>query len=325
MDRDQLQLLRYKLQKRVRRLNSSEHQVFHYVLKQFWGFIHSQPLLVGVMAHLETTMHHINDKIEPIFSQNSGIVFEEELENAAACYFVLKRCSESTNDQIEVDVGLCYNSAGDLNNILETFKDIFVDPFYDYLDEHLDESRAVLALILKYKKRCEWFKREELLNVWREKTTQGEKLLALNMYEFLFQQGLDFYIEPASVSGEVDLISSQIGEERLLADAKVYNPEKGKGKDYVLRGYNQLYTYAIDYNEPVGYLVIFNTSKDNLCFAVSETHHHTPFISYNNKTIFFVVIDLFDWEVPASKRGKFRGTEITEKDLLSITSEVSVS
>lgn len=323
MDRDQLQLLRYKLQKRVRRLNSAEYQVFHYMLKQFWGFLQSQPLITGVMDHLESTMSRINEEVEPIFSQQSGIVFEKEIENAAACYFVLKRCAESSNNHVEIDVGASYSNESKFNDVLESFKDIFLEPFYDYLDEHLDEARAVLALIIKYKKRCEWFKRQELLDAWLEKTSKGEKTLALDMYEYLFQQGLDFYIEPSSVSGEVDLISSQIGDERLLADAKIYNPEKGKGKEYILSGFNQLYTYAVDYNEPVAYLVIFETSEDRLCFSVNETYHHTPFITHNNKTIFFIVIDLFEWKESASKRGKLKTAEITESDLVGVVTESS--
>lgn len=325
MDRDQLQLIRYKLQKRVRRLNSTEHQIFHYTLRQFWGFLQSQPLLMGVMAYLETTKFQVNEDVERIFTGKEAMVFDNEEENAAACYFVLKRCSESTDARIEISVGRCYSRKSELNELLESFKDIFLEPFYDYLDEHLDESRAVLALILKYKKSCEWFKRHELLVRWTENPSKGEKFLALNMYEYLFQQGLDFYIEPTSASGEVDLISSQVGDERLLADAKIYNPEKGKGKQYILAGFNQLYTYALDYNEPVGYLVIFKTSKDSLCFALSETYHHTPFITYNNKTIFFVVIDLFEWEESASKRGNFKSVEITESDIVSVVQEVTSS
>lgn len=318
MDRDQLQLLRYKLQKRVRKLNSADHQVFHYLLRQLWGFLQSQHLLVGVMAHIEATMQHIKAEVEPIFTQNSAVVLDKEMEHAAACYFVLKHCVESDDDSIEINVGQCYSHESKFNDILESFRDIFLEPFYDYLDEHLDESRAVLALIQKYKKRCEWFRRKDLQNLWLEDTTRGEKSLALDLYEFLFEQGLDFYIEPSSVSGEVDLISSQVSEERLLADAKIYNPEKSKGKEYILRGFQQIYTYAVDYGEPVGYLVIFKTSEEGLSFAVSETSHHTPYLSYNNKTIFFIVIDLYEWTEPASKRGKFRTVEIAESDLITV-------
>lgn len=81
------------------------------------------------------------------------------------------------------------------------------------------------------------------------------------MYEYLHGCGMEFYIEPTSASGEADMISLQSdSQDPLIADAKVFNPERSHGKAYVIKGVHQLYRYACDYNEAVGYLIIFNTS-----------------------------------------------------------------
>jgi hypothetical protein len=179
----------------------------------------------------------------------------------------------------------------------------------------------ILSLLIRYKRRCEWFERDRLFKTWCLNTQRGEKNLAVDLYGYLFDQGLNFQIEPTSASGEADLVASQIGEEPLIADAKIFCPEKGKGGSYLRAAFNQVYTYTLDFNEPYGFLVIFKTSEDSLHFALPEKAASAPFLTHNNKTIFFVVIDLYPHDLPASKRGQLRSIEITESDLISRISE----
>ncbi|MDZ7779532.1 MAG: hypothetical protein U5R14_06265 [Gemmatimonadota bacterium] len=126
--------------------------------------------------------------------------------------------------------------------------ELSTEPLYEYIDEKLDTGRAVLGLLLRYKHRCEWFSRSRLFETWQSAEKRGEKVLALDMYQYLFDQGLDFAIEPASASGEADLVEAQTGEERLIADAKIFDPDSGKDVPYLARGVNQLYIYSQDYN-----------------------------------------------------------------------------
>ena len=53
MDKAYVQNLRYKLQKRVRRLNSTEHQLFPNLLKHFWGFLKNYPVFLGIIEEIE--------------------------------------------------------------------------------------------------------------------------------------------------------------------------------------------------------------------------------------------------------------------------------
>jgi hypothetical protein len=46
-----------------------------------------------------------------------------------------------------------------------------------------------------------------------------------------------------------------------------------------------------------------------------------PSLSVNNKTIIFVVPDLCEHEVPASKRGALKSYEITEQELIQSVEE----
>jgi len=136
----------------------------------------------------------------------------------------------------------------------------------------------------------------------------------------LYAQGIELYIEPKSASGRADLISSQIGEERLLLDAKIFSPKTSRGKDYVAKGFNQIYTYALDFNEPLGYLVVFQVEAQNITFSLPQTTTGVPFFEWNNKTVFFIVVDISD-QPSASKRGKYSTFVIDSDDLIATVRE----
>ena len=321
MNGEYVQNLRYKLQKRVRRLNSTEYQVFHFSLKQFWGFLRDHPVLLGILEDLEHRCASSESDADKILKESKTLVFDSELENSAVAYFVVKKCVESDKQMVEVNVGRAYCHESKHNDSLEYFKSIFLEPLYEYIDEQIDDQRAILALLRRYKKKCEWFQREYLFKLWEGDTTKGEKHLSLHLYEYLHDQGLDFVIEPSSASGEVDLVSSQTGDYPLIADAKIFNPEKGKGTPYIAQGFNQIYLYTLDYNEPFGFLIIFNTSGEDLRFTLGKQEQSTPFLVHNNKTIFLLVIDIFPHMTSASKRGPLTTVEIREQDLIRVIGE----
>lgn len=315
MDKDYIQNLRYKLQKRVRRLNSGDFQVFHFMIKQFWGFLCDQPTFASILQELDVRSSKVAGDVERIFSDKDPVVFETEEENALACYLVLKRCAKSDNQNIELQIARTYSNERNSNEVMEAFRDIFVEPLYEYIDENLDDTGFVLALLRKYKHRSEWFRRNSLHSAWEAETKHGEKLLALDLYEYLHDQGIEFSIEPTSVSGEVDLVAAQTSDEPLIADAKIFNPGKSKGVSYIAKGFRQVYSYTTDFNQPVGYLVIFKTCEEDLRLPFANQSQSTPFVQHNNKTIFFLVIDLYPYETSASKRGKLQFKELSEDQL----------
>jgi hypothetical protein len=167
-----------------------------------------------------------------------------------------------------------------------------------------------LSLLRKYKHRCEWFRRAQLFDQGKADTKRGEKVLSYDLYEYLHDQGLQFHIEPQSESGRIDLISAQSSKDRLVADAKIFNPEGGQNPSYIIKGFRQVYDYTKDFNEPFGYLVIFKTCEQDLSIPTQNQESTIPFITHNNKTIFIIVIDIFPYDESASKRGKLKAHEI---------------
>lgn len=318
MDSEFIQTLRYKLQRRVRRLNSTDFRLFHFSLKQFMGFLQKSFVILGIIEDLKARFPEEKQDIEQLFSEknrNGGLLWSDEDKHAAASVFIIERCAESDNQMIEVEIGRKYIHGGNHNDVLESFKDNFLETLYDYIDEKLDDQRLLLGLLKKYKQKCEWFKRNYLYELCTQKTQTGEKILANHLYEFLHDQGIQFSIEPQSASGEADLVSIQSGEEAIVADAKIFWPEKGKNTSYLCKGFNQTYLYTTDYNEPFGYLVIFNMSGKDLRFSLENYSLNFPFIVHNAKIIYFITIDLFPYETSASKRGKAESYLISEADL----------
>lgn len=319
MSGEYLQNLRFKLQKRVRRLNSIDaNNRFHFGLKQLWAFLHSNPVFFDILHELELSYPQLSGQIHKMLADKKALVFNTENEQAAASYILFGICNGSGDENLENAIGGFYTGDFKISENLDAFRSMFLEPLYDYLDEHIDDQQAILALLRRYKHKCEWFQREKLFKLWSENTQKGEKLLALDMYDFLHDQGLDFTIEPSSVSGSADLVAAQKTDDPLIADAKIFCPEKGKDVSYIAAGFNQVYIYTVDHNEPFGYLIVFKTCAEDIKFSLSNQTQSTPFVIHNNKTIFILVIDIFPHETSASMRGQLKSYEITEESLVKI-------
>jgi hypothetical protein len=320
-----VQNLRYKLQKRVRRLNSHHHDFFHMGLKHFWGFLATHSVFQGVLDDLESRQVTARGVADQVLGSPQTQVGSSELEHAAISYLVLRHCATIGDSQLPWQIGHRYKRDGGVAGAVEAFRDLFLEPFYEYLDEQLDEQRAILALLRRYKHKCEWFARDDLFKMWESDTQWGERNLAKHLYEYLHDQGIDFHIEPQSASGEADLIAMQKTDDPLVADAKIFDPDRSKGKSYIAKGFGQVYRYTVDFTEPFGYLIVYLTGKQDLRFALKQKTLSTPFVVHNNKTIFLLTIDIFPHAESASKRGGLTPQEITEEDLIQVVDAMASS
>ena len=309
MDSAYLQRVRFQLQKRVRRLNSCSHLLFHSSLIQFWNYVQSQPMTAGVLAKIEQEARPYKDEIAAIISEREIPQFAVELEQHAFVYRVVQHCATQPLDRTygpEVEIGLALSHQGKLDEALNYFREIFLEPLYDYVDSALDQQGAVLSLLMKYKRKVEWFEREELQTL----EASGERKLAKHLYAFLFDQGLDFHIEPQSASGEADLVARD-----LVLDAKVFDGAQ-RGRAYLASGAHQVHTYARDFNQEVGYLVVYKTCPESIDFDFAASGQFAPYLSVGGKTIYILIIDICNYETSASKRGVMKVHQITKEFLI---------
>jgi hypothetical protein len=112
------------------------------------------------------------------------------------------------------------------------------------------------------------------------------------------------------------LVTDQVGDDRVVADAKLFWPENGKGKNYLISAFNQAYTYARDYNEPSRLPRDLQDVPRGPALPGSLGGHHVSGLSVNNKTVFFVVVDICEHRVPASKRGQLKSVDISDTELI---------
>ena len=125
-------------------------------------------------------------------------------------------------------------------------------------------------------------------------------------------------IEPSSLTGKVDLIAAQGNEDPLLVDVKVFD-DSARNKDYILKGFNQVYSYTQKFNKPSGALVIFNVSNKLLHCVVDETGD-IPLVQINGKTIFLMTIELPPIDKAPSRKGRIKAITISKDDFIKCVS-----
>jgi len=318
MDSHYLQQHRFQLQKRVRRLNSCNPKIFHSSLIQFWNYLQAQPLLAGILARRKAEAPDHADDLAAL--QNGQIpIFAHESEASAFVFRVIEHCIEQPLGGglgPEIMIGRGFVRTGKTDEMLDGFREHFLEPFYENLDESLDQQAAVLSLLIKYKRKVEWFERD----IAHSLAADGERALARHLYAYLFDQGLDFHIEPQSASGEADLVSPD-----LVLDAKIFDGDaSSRGTRYIKHGVNQLMTYTRDFNQLVGYLVIYRTCPEDLQFPFAGSDVLVPFVSFGGKTLYLLIVDICSHERPASKRGALRAHVMDTPDLIAVLTEATV-
>jgi len=319
MDPQLVQNLRYKLQKRVRRLNSVGVDIFAPTLRQFWTFFDERPMYSGVARSLMFRFPNASKTMERILA-GEALVGASEEESAAIGHEILRSVAREDRNVDIFQLAYPYGQPSQLGDALELVREIFLEPFYEYVDESLDDQRAMLALLLRYKHRSEWFHRSYLWNLVQTESQKAEKSLALDLYSFFYDQGIDFTIEPSSLTGEIDLIAAQGSSDPLLADAKVFDAD-GRGKAYIRKAFRQIYSYTQQYNEAFGYLMIFKTGEKDLRFSLKATNTDIPVVCYNHKTIFLITVDIYQYPKPVSQRSPLSTIEVTEEELITTVQE----
>jgi hypothetical protein len=186
----------------------------------------------------------------------------------------------------------------------------------------LDDANVVLAMLIRYKQKVEWYRRAEVLRLYEDDTSKGERTVKQHMFEFLFDQGLPFHVEPVAASGEPDVVSLHDSQHHFIGEVKVFDAE-GRGKSYIKKAFYQTYRYCVDYNEPLAYLIVFNVSRKQLRVEVSSDPDGVPRFEYNHKTIFLVVIDIHEREGTASTLGVAETVTITLAELIHEVQEAT--
>jgi hypothetical protein len=283
---------------------------------QFWNHLQSQPLTAGILGKLDAQAKLYSEEITKITTEHELEEFTTEAEQFAFVYRVVQHCALQPLGSYlgpEVNIGHAISNESKHDDALNHFREIFLEPLYEYIDDALDQQGAVLSLLFKYKRKVEWFEREALTQL----ATGDERKLAKHLYAYLFDQGLDFHIEPQSASGEADLVAPE-----LVLDAKVFDGSR-RGIQYLASGVHQVHTYARDFNQEVGYLVVYKICPETIDFTFSSAGQHTPYVTVGGKTIYIFVVDICEYEMSASKRGVMKVHTVEQGFLVRMAESIA--
>jgi hypothetical protein len=289
--------LRVKVRTRHSRISSCGHLEFLALSKQFFAFVNSNSVLKAVVSELlARNPDSVNEARTA--DPNSHILGETGEEAATLGYVKWQTFAAQDNpNKFYID------QSGGLREGLELFRNWYVEPLFDYLDEKLDDGNVVLATLTCYKHKVEWYRTDDVLALYEGDTLRGESRLKKHMFEFLFDQGLPFHVEPTTASGKPDVVSLDDSEHPFIGEVKIFDPERSKGPSDIKKGLYQVYRYCWDYNEPLGHLIVFNVSNKQLRVELPSAPDGVPRFEYNHKTIFLTVIDAHEHEGTASTRG----------------------
>lgn len=315
-----LRNLRVRLQERKNRLYKTNYRTYDNELRFLMKFLNENPYTRCLLDVLDV---RTAVDFEEWVTEQSTLVYAQfpksEEGRAKVCYGILKQCSDDENRDGCLGWAMSFSSEREYDSILRDFTEAVVDPLVNFLHDQIDDEGNVLYLIERFKLSAEWFRRKELYRIYREDTSVGEASLDQELRASLFEGGVDYpFSQPSSPSGEADIVALLGSGDPLVLEVKVFDPTLSKDKSHLRQGFHQVLRYANDYNESLGYLVIFNCSDRQLVISseeASEAEFPTR-ITYGGRTFFVIPIDIHPDTVSASKEKPASRQTILYKELI---------
>jgi len=329
LNEEQLTRLRIRLQQKKERLEVTGVGITFYMpkLRRFLHFLTNQVFIAPILEELRANEIGAKDVAE--FRQLPRLqakqVFDRprtDEDHAALVYHMLRGMCQDNWPVREITSALLGENPASASDEWAIHAEL-LSPLCEYVEERLDEQQSILGLLVRYKKRCEWFCKKELLTIIEseeakkgdeKKRAEVEDVLKKDLYRYLHDQGIDFTIEPHSDRGEIDLILDQRGWDRKYLEGKVFDNDNRDAK-YVIKGFGQLLHYLRQYNNTRGYLLVYKTCETQLVIEGAEYLGVIPFVRCEGKTIFILVVDICQYEKPVSQR-VYKPIRITVDELV---------
>ena len=313
--------IRVRIQERKARLYRSSYTAYHAELRYFLNFLYenhfTRALLMEIDAHPSTDFEQWAEDVDEWRQRHFP---DTEAGRAKICYGFLKRCASDAHPLAPVSLGTRYiSSKRKYDEILSDLNEIMVEPLINFIHDQIDDGGNILYIIERFKLKAEWFRRKELHCLYEGDTSVGERNLDQELRAGLFDGGIDYpFSEPSSPSGRADIVALLESDEPLVLEVKVFDPERSRGRSHIKRGFQQVTRYAQDYNQSVGYLVIFNCSDKQLVISPEETleAEFPTQINYGGKTFFVIPIDIHPEVASASSERPADRQVITSEELI---------
>ena len=312
--------LRARLQERRNRLYGSDYVSYDAELRYFFDFLDKNPYIRSLLNSLDASdTADLDDWIEKSRVARQLQFPDTEEGRAKICHSILSRCAANDEGDNALEwANMLGIDQKKYNDSLKNFNTTIVDPFVNFLYDRIDNAGNVLYIIERFKLKAEWFMRDELYELYKLDTQRGEALLDRRLRASLFEGGIDYpFSQPSSPSGKADIVALLGSDDPLVLEVKVYDPDLSKDVANLRQGFHQAFRYASDYNESLGYLVIFNCSSNQLVITTDNEpeNEFPPRIVHGGKTFFIVTIDVNPERDSASKEDPSGRVTIDSKEL----------
>lgn len=341
MDPQLLQRTRYLLQARTRRATTCPPSLITSACKQLTTWIDNHPLLGPVASNLRQQHPNVHNSVASMLREvlESGGSYDPGRlpaltleEHATACLALVRGIAavskiSDVQRQFVLDCICEYltgNNIPDGDEAIEVFRDVAIEGLYEYLDEQLDTRNMAFGILSKYKQRSENFYRLQLrdyANHGLEKK-MGERALAIDLYRYLLDQGVEFSIEAQSASGEPDVILRDTMGQHLVIDAKYISKSSKRSTigRKIAEGLHQVLRYCDDYHESFGFLVCYVEDTARIHLPMEETDG-LQYIKIGGKTVYYTEIRIAD-APSASKAGTAVEHRFGRNDLVKLVDTI---
>ena len=285
----------------------------------FLQFLYGNPYLGALLCTLNASEEVGFEQWKGTHTSRRPTFPPSETARAQLCLSILRECAYDPHERAAINWGSRFSSKRNLNERIDDLNEAVLDPFVNYLDDRIDDTGNVLYLLQRFKRKAEWFRQQDLHQMYLDNTGSGERNLDRVLREALFDGGVDFpFSQPVSPSGQADVVSLDDADDPLVLEAKVFDPSLNKGKSHLRQGFHQVLRYANDYQQNVGYLVAFNCSDNQLAWPSEDSSggEFPPRIVHDGKTFFLIAIDIGVDRKSASKERPSDRTVISRSELI---------
>jgi hypothetical protein len=321
MNKDLAELEKQKLNDKYNRYLKAHRQFKRQQLQYLWEFLHTSPFFAPLCKVIKEKAfpRFDNDRYQIVWKQENIFLYGDEEKRICRSYLVIEDIvTESHDSNIIYSIGKQYMEGvqGTGEDCFKAFNELFFDPLKSYLFFQMETSTVIGDIFREYKDRTQWFTRNSLYQLAISDPGKSERSLLADMRGYLYDNGIQAIVEPASPAGRPDYVGVlNESSSKILVEGKVFDGED-RSKKYLARGFEQLRNYLKDYHDHAGYLVVFNLSPKHLDFETGETREGFPVLLVDNRVIYFIVIEIYDHDQPASTRPKAETIKISRDDLV---------
>lgn len=305
-----------KLQTRMQEVMKSDWNRFDITLRHFFERVRKMPPLATILDELNGAVSQECVDHARAAAGNPRATLPEPTDEVERASFFYALCSEVVKSGVSQNIHLMRTlcpGERQAGQMVSSFKEQVFFPLYSYLDERLDDGDLVLSILCRYAALVEWFLQDELRIVCgspKEASAWKEEPLDRHLRRFLVEQGIPYpFSQPDTPEGRADIVIAGT-DQPLPIEVKVFDG-KQRNKTYIEKGVGQAVQYAVDYQTPFGYLVVYNVTPETLTIGESSGENVAR-LSDRNKDVFCVVVQVERLGAPSKRKTKSVSVSIEE-------------